>query len=350
MDEVWGGAENAARFYARGGGLAARLRQYIGLVFTAARAAFKIRRVMARSSARAARFVYVPYPAVLTLWFFSLLPRPRSAVALAADCLLSLYDTVALDRKLLAADSLAAKLLLRMEARAFAAADMIFVDTEGNARHYANLTGLDNDKFVVLPLCMNERDFRALRSAPRPAKKTTLLFCGSFVPLQGVEVIVKAAASLRDRGDIRFKFVGDGQTADEVADLIASLRLDNIDWRRDWVDTPAMLREYAEADICLGVFGGTEKAARVWPYKNYQAMAAAKPLISMETDAFGPVKTNPPCYLAVPAADHAALKTAIMELADGAARRHRLGIQAARVVDDCLSAKTVAARLYELFA
>jgi len=111
------------------------------------------------------------------------------------------------------------------------------------------------------------------------------LFFGSFLPLHGVDVIIRAAKIVSETDpEIRFELVGSGQTHAEAQALVSELNAENV-FFRSWCslgDFPAMI---ARADICLGIFGHTEKARRVVPHKVYQAMAMRKPVISARTPA-----------------------------------------------------------------
>ena len=69
----------------------------------------------------------------------------------------------------------------------------------------------------------------------------------------------------------------------------------------------------AESHCILGIFGDTDKAGRVVPYKAYQAMASNRPLIT----ALGPATRNLAAegLLLVPPGDPQQLAEAILDLA-----------------------------------
>src|SRR3546814_6794953 len=77
----------------------------------------------------------------------------------------------------------------------------------------------------------------------------------------------------------------------------------------------------AQADICLGIFGGGGKDSRVLPFKMYLAMAAGKAIITQE--AYGTPGTPAiPALVVPPKAD--ALKAAILDLESKRDERERL--------------------------
>ena len=75
-----------------------------------------------------------------------------------------------------------------------------------------------------------------------------------------------------------------------------------------WVEYELLGEELARAGICLGVFGRSEKAARVVPNKVYHAMAVGRPVITADTPAAREVLEHERTALLVPAGDAPALR------------------------------------------
>ncbi len=295
--------------------------------------------------------VYLPYPAVFVLFAFSFLPRSLRPRATVADVFISLYDTVVNDRRLLSAKSLAARLLWWMESRAYSAAEMIVVDTELNA---ADLRGLfpGAKRVVALPLSIDEAYFQAV--PPRPAQAAChVVFIGTFVPLQGVETIAAAALRLRERADIRFTLVGDGQTASAVEAILGGADKDaNVHWIRQWQNAEEIRAHISSADLCLGIFGEGDKAQRVWPFKNYHYMAAGRALLTGDTacarDLVEAAGAAP--FATTPCSDAEALADAIAALAGDPARREQLARDSAHFFETRLSSRQSIPRLCALMA
>jgi glycosyltransferase involved in cell wall biosynthesis len=146
-----------------------------------------------------------------------------------------------------------------------------------------------------------------------------------MIPLLGVDTIVRAARLLRG-DDVRFEIIGTGQTLDEARALAVELGTDNIDWvgRVPYVELP---RRIARADVVLGIFGDTVKAARVVPNKVYQAMAMGAAIVTRDSSAQRSMLTDGVSTLLVPPADPEALADAIRRLRDPELRA-RLGAAA----------------------
>ncbi len=153
-----------------------------------------------------------------------------------------------------------------------------------------------------------------------------MLFIGTFVPLQGVDVIARAMLLLRARSDISFRFIGNGQSAAQVQALLAAEGYTALAWETGWQSAQQLAAAIAEADICLGIFGAGDKAQRVWPFKNYSYMAVGRALITARTRAeaaLGEQAEGAPPWTSVPAERPDLLAQAIAELADDPATRVR---------------------------
>jgi glycosyltransferase involved in cell wall biosynthesis len=223
--------------------------------------------------------LYVCYPGIMLAYLCGLIPK-RLRPSLYLDAFISIYDTVVTDRKIIAPESLAAKVLFQIERTAYLVCEKVIVDTAENANYMASFFAIPEDKLHVVNLTAPD-----MAQSPEATDKQryTCLFIGTFVPLQGVECIAQAAHILRHRKDIHFTIIGSGQDSPLLRSAIENNAAKNISWYEQWQSTAQLEQEIASADVCLGIFGTTEKAERVWPFKNYLYMAAGKPVITGDT-------------------------------------------------------------------
>lgn len=292
--------------------------------------------------------VFIPYPAVLILFLFSMLPRVVRPRAIAVDAFISVYDTVVNDRRLARANSIVGRLIWWLENRAYGVADVVVVDTVLNAQYFVDtFPSLCTREVVALPLSIDEPFFAG---GQYQASHSTckVVFLGTFVPLQGVETIAKAAVLLTDRTDIHFSLVGNGQSAGAVKEILTRHDCSNIEWITDWQNKGQVKAHIVGADICLGIFGSGDKAQRVWPFKNYHYMAIGRALITGDTKcanylADKAVGAKP--FLTVPCGDASALAEAIMALADSPERRATLAEASHRYYASQLSSTVAVGQL-----
>jgi glycosyltransferase involved in cell wall biosynthesis len=197
------------------------------------------------------------------------------------DAFTSRYNTYVEDRKTTQPGTLAAKRLHWMDQLAIHGADVCLFDTLDHASYFAERYGAPR-RSEVIEVGVDERLFSAL--APSAAPGFEVLFYGTYIPLQGVHVIVDAAERLRNDSSIAFTLVGSGQTHAGIAARVAALGLPNL--RMQPLVPPEALPALIErAHVLLGVFGDTTKAANVVPNKVVQAAACARPILTRRSPA-----------------------------------------------------------------
>jgi len=263
--------------------------------------------------------VYVRYPALPFMLLMSMLParyRPRCLV----DGFISVWETMFRDR---AAKSGAwvARVVRFLERRALRSAHRVLVDTIANAEFMRTEFALDPERTVVLPLGVDEERWRVPLEVRSVGTPFVVVFVGTFVPLHGFGVIA-AALDLFDASDrIRFVFAGDGQDAGLLERLIEKRPDLDIVWRRGWHAPEDIAHLVANADACLGIFGGEGKAARVLPYKLYLYLLLGRPVIT-QTASSAPTLEAPPVLGTSP--NSPGLAAAIRRVRDDPALRARL--------------------------
>jgi glycosyltransferase involved in cell wall biosynthesis len=91
-----------------------------------------------------------------------------------------------------------------------------------------------------------------------------------------------------------------------------------------WVGYEQLAGELHAAGAALGIFGRSEKAARVIPNKAFQALACATPLITGDTPAAHELLVDEESALLVPPGDAQALADALRRIASDDALRARI--------------------------
>ncbi|HET8760893.1 MAG TPA: glycosyltransferase family 4 protein [Nitrospiria bacterium] len=272
--------------------------------------------------------VIVGYLGHLDVFLARLLTRRPVAL----NALLSLHDTVVRDRGLASERSLAARLLRGIDRSACRAADLVLLDTNAHIAYFREQFGLDHARFLRVPVG-SDRSGRPAAIGPSGAS-VRVLFVGTFIPLHGVRTIVAAAQRVEQRGlDIRFRLIGRGQEFAGAAELVGREGLTRVELVDRWINGDAYERELAAADICLGIFGATDKARRVIPSKVYDALAAGRPLITADTPAARELLTHGVDAWLCPPDDPAALADALATLAGDRALRARLAEGARRTYE-----------------
>jgi glycosyltransferase involved in cell wall biosynthesis len=231
-------------------------------------------------------------------------------------------------------------LLRAVDALAIRCADVVIVDTE---EHLWMLPRHRQADAVVCPVGASDDWFRGVhRTSDDTGGPTHAIFYGLFTPLQGAVTIAEACAKIADRTDLRLTMVGSGQHL--AAARHAASGVPWITWV-DWVPAGELPALVAGADVCLGIFGSTPKAARVVPNKVYQGAAAGCVVVTSDTPPQR--RTLGDAALLVPPGDATALALALERLAEDEPLRRQLAARSAALAQESFSPEAIAAPLHE---
>lgn len=198
---------------------------------------------------------------------------------LGIDFFISLYDTMIWDRNKWKDGSFFAKLFWKLDKRTIQKADIVIADTKAHGAYFIKEFGLSKEKLKVLYL---EADSKIYYKRKKEKKKEwqnkfIVLYFGSILPLQGVNIVLKSAEILKDVQDIQFVIIG------PVKEKIESENITYISWLKqedlaEWI---------AMSDLCLAGHFNREiqKARRTIPGKAYIYYAMGKQMILGENPA-----------------------------------------------------------------
>lgn len=223
-------------------------------------------------------YVIVAFPGQPVVWLARLLFGKR----IIFDAFLSFYDSNVFDRQLYGSRSLRAWKDWMLDWYSCRLARLTLVDTGAHQDYFSREFRLKREHIIPVPIGGDDTNFNPSQSDNAGAGKTIIHFHGSFIPLQGVPYIIRAAAKLRDL-NIEIKLVGKGQMYDETEQLAENLGVTDIVTFVGNVPYTSLPAYIAAADICLGIFGDTDKTRRVVPNKLYECLAMGKPVITGDT-------------------------------------------------------------------
>ena len=266
--------------------------------------------------------VVVGYPGHFLVPFGRLLAAFRHA-RLVFDPLVSLWDTFAGDRALVRSGGVRAAAVRAVDEVAFRLPDLVLADTWAHASYFQEEFGLARRRLAVAPVgaLPEPRADGSARSLGHGEPLTVLQYA-KWSPLHGADAVLAAAELLRAE-PFRFVLIGEGQLSAELRGAIAARGLTNVEWLGAL--PAAELRAHTlVADVCLGVFGRSEKAGRVVPNKVFDALACGRPVVTADGDGAREWLRDGETALLTPAGDGAALAAALRRLLDER-ERARLG-------------------------
>jgi glycosyltransferase involved in cell wall biosynthesis len=229
------------------------------------------------------------------------------------DACVSLFDTIVTDRKLVSRFHPYAWWLYFIDWLACHLSHKVLVDTKANKKYFEQTFRLTDSQVEVVYLdALKDLFYPSRNQKQRPkGDPLSVFFYGNYIPLQGVDIIIHAAALLEKKNlPIHFTLVGGGQNYKSIQQLKEKLESKNIIFV-PFLPLPKLADEMRQADLCLGIFGTTDKAARVIPHKVYDAVACGIPVITADTPAIHERQWPEGCVILCPPGNPKALAEAI---------------------------------------
>jgi len=265
------------------------------------------------------------------------------------DAFVSTYDTLCFDRKWFKPNSIGGQLAYWLDRYTCLLADKVLLDTKTHADYFAETFDLPREKLSVLYLGYDDNTFypRDVHPTEDP-QKFIVFYYGSFLPLQGIEYIIRAAKLLERETAIKFEIAGRGSTYRKIRRLARDLATTNVEFI-DWIPYHQLPIAIARASICLGGhFSAIGKAQRVIAGKTYQFLAMGKPTIVGDNPANRELFTHKKNVYMCRMADEEALAAAIMALKDDQRLREQIAAEGFRLVTTTLNTEKLSQNLLSI--
>lgn len=205
--------------------------------------------------------------------------------SLINDFFISNYDTYVYDRKKITRSNPRAWWKFFQDWFNFRYSHYLLSDTQAHFEYWQSLFGPFQGEHFVLPVLADKTIYYPPVTVKPQHEKISILFYGSFIPLHGIDVILKAF-HLLEKEHIPFEatIIGKGQTYQQMKQLYNELHLQNVTMDGTFIKETDLAEKIRKSDIVLGIFGNSTKAKSVIPNKAYQALASKKALITMHSN------------------------------------------------------------------
>lgn len=192
------------------------------------------------------------------------------------DFFISVYDTFVDDRKRVRSNSIIAKIMHYIDQKTLFLADSIIADTNAHADYFSKEFGVGRDKIETYYLEADKSIYHP-QIVKRPTSlndKCIVLYFGSILPVQGVDIVLKTFDELKN--DDRFYFYLIGKIGNQYEKPISK----NIEYI-DWLTQEDLAKKIAIADLCLAGHFSAEigKANRTVPGKAYIYQSMGKRMV-----------------------------------------------------------------------
>ena len=199
------------------------------------------------------------------------------------DAFLSLYDSNIKDRQLFRPFGPMALWYWFLDWQACFLSTAVLLDTASHAAYFERMFCVPSRKLFHFPIGADP-DIFPYCGVMSPNSPLIVHFHGSYIPLQGASFIIGAAFLLRNEPFV-FNLIGSGQELPAMRERVSRLGIgDTVRFipRQSQKDIVPYLKA---ADVCLGMFGTSEKASRVISNKIYEYCSAGKPVLTADTPA-----------------------------------------------------------------
>ncbi len=287
--------------------------------------------------------IIVGYTGHIDIFFARLLNifRKRPVVF---DAFISLYDTVILDRGWFKESSMVARFLWWLDKTACGLANLVLLDTDEHIKYFCREFGLPEEKFLRIFAGAEPNIIHNSKASKAQRDGFTVVYTGTFIPLHGVETIVKGAKILEGEG-VNFTLVGKGEMLSEIKSLAHRLKVKNLNFIDRWVPVEELRDILISAQISLGIFGTTKKAQRVIPFKVYNCLALGKAVITADTPAARELLRDGYNAILVPPGKPEALADAILCLKENKDLLQTLSLNAKATYKEHCSAEAIGSLL-----
>ncbi len=287
--------------------------------------------------------IIVGYTGHIDMFFVRLLNIFRKK-PVVFDAFISLYDTVIHDRGWFKESSIVARLLWWLDKTACRLSDLILLDTEEHIRYFSTEFRVPREKFLRIFAGAEPNIIHNGKAYRTQSDGFTVVYTGTFIPLHGVETIVRSAKLLEGEG-VNFTLVGKGERLSDIKSLAHNLKIKNLNFIDRWVPVEELRNILISAQICLGIFGTTKKAQRVIPFKVYNCLALGKAVITGDTPAARELLRDGYNAILVPPGDPEALADAIQRLKKNKHLLQTLSLNAATTYKEQCSAEAIGSLL-----
>jgi glycosyltransferase involved in cell wall biosynthesis len=225
-------------------------------------------------------FFFVSYMGHFLVIFMRLFTRKP----IIFDFYLSIFDMMCNDRKVYTPESFLGKLTYWIEKKSLEKADYIIVDTHKLIETLSDMYQIDKEKFVRVPLTINEENVKK-EQVKKYKEVFTVLYVGSYIPLHGTPVIIEAAKILQEKNEeIAILMIGQGPDHAKCQALVKEYNLTHIEFK-GFMSLKELNYYYNACDINLGLFNNGARANAVVLNKTNDSFRVGKPHLTLETDA-----------------------------------------------------------------
>ncbi len=207
------------------------------------------------------------------------------------------------------------KMLKSYSAYIYRRFDKVLITSNGFRKQLTNLK-IENEKIIYLPQWVPASDYNILHNPLKKKYENTfnIVFTGNVGIPQNLNVLIEAAMLLKNRINVRFIIVGDGDYLKTFKRLVTENKLDGMfvfEGRKPYEDIP---KYYDIADALIATLKDIDLFGKIIPAKIPAYMSASKPILCAINGESANIVKEAECGLTSKAGDAKELSENIIKL------------------------------------
>lgn len=225
--------------------------------------------------------LFLGFSPQLLFLLFPFFPKNKLIII---DFFISVYDTLVDDRKKFKNGGILSNLTHWLDTKTIHKADLVITDTLTHGNYFSKEFQFPIDKIETIYISADTSIYQNNRTIAetKHSQYFEVIYFGSILPVQGIEIILHAMKKLKDDPSIKFTIVGP---------IIKKYQLDSNDFPNttfiEWLTQEQLALQIANSNLALaGHFSATiGKANRTIAGKTYIYKAMNKPVILGDSEA-----------------------------------------------------------------
>lgn len=225
--------------------------------------------------------LFLGFSPQLLFLLFPFFPKNKLIII---DFFISVYDTLVDDRKKLKEGSILSTLTHWLDTKTIHKADLVIADTQAHGHYFSTEFQFPIEKIETIYITADTSIYQNNNTLTERTKQKhfDVIYFGSILPVQGIEVILEAMKKLKNDPSIKFTIVGP---------IVKRYNLDTKEFPNttfiEWLTQEELALQIANSDLALaGHFSSTiGKANRTIAGKTYIYKAMNKPVILGDSKA-----------------------------------------------------------------
>lgn len=268
--------------------------------------------------------------------FLALVLARKSSAVLIVDWFVGLYETRVEDyghHKRLSPKALAYHWVDRFAARR---ADLLITDTRPRALMLKQRFGLCAEPLTVAVGAPGWARYVHHETDPNCLN---VLYYGNYIPLHGLEVVVRGVIEASERINVRMTLIGEGPDLDRVRKLVDSASDPALFTFLPSIQEHLLIDHITTHDVVVGVFGASPKARSVVANKVWQGLASGKRVLTQTSHALDPLRSSFEGLLYECSPDPASITLALVDIARKSGPSIEDRLEAANVVANIVNSE-----------